>query len=96
MKLLFRNQQQKAFKELYDVIIFLSKIDGIEATDALVSTFKVAEILGVDQDFDRPPIHIHEKNLRAYSRWVDFFCFRKAMERCNALLRKPEVDEWLF
>lgn len=81
MKILTREEQQSAFKELVEVLKFLAKIDGMEATDAIISAFKIADIVGVHKDLDR--ISGVKEEADDYRTWTDNFYVRSILGNHN-------------
>lgn len=72
MKILQRQDQQNSFKELVEIIKVLAKVEGEEATDAIISAFNIAKTIGVHKDLER--LTAKESNENEYKKWTDTFC----------------------
>lgn len=81
MKILTRNSQQEAFKELVEIIKVLATVDTVEATDAIVCAFDLAERIGVQRDLNRVVSSVNAE--KDYKRWTDKFVFSVGAERRN-------------
>lgn len=49
MRFVTYKSQCKAFKSLVEIIKVLSKVEGVEATDAICDAYKIADIVGGTQ-----------------------------------------------
>lgn len=77
MKLVIREHQEDAFKEIVEALKVLAKIDSEEATDAIIGLYRVARILGVEKDLDR--VANAKEQEEEYGSWTDMFCFRTVL-----------------
>ena len=75
MKILYREFQQDAFKEIVEIIKVLAKRDGDDVTEAIKSAFELARIIGVEKDLDRLAAAPEEENAD-YDKWTNMFCLR--------------------
>ena len=76
MRIIRREQQQKSFRQLVEIIKVLATIDSRDATEAIIDAFDLAETLGVLEDLERVADHEEPD----YKQWTKKFCIMSAYE----------------
>ena len=86
MRIIRREQQQKSFRQLVEIIKVLATIDSRDATEAIIDAFDLAETLGVLGDLER----VAGKEEPDYKRWTKLFCVASAIENRQSVRRVEE------
>lgn len=86
VKIIKREQQQKLFKQLIEIIKVLATVDTRDATEAIIDAFDLAETLGILGDLER----VAGKEEPDYKRWTKLFCVASAIENRQSVRRVEE------
>lgn len=83
MRIIRREQQQKAFRQLIEIINVLAAVDSRDATEAIIDAFDLAETLGVLKDIERVADHEEPD----YKQWTKKFCVLSSYENRRSVRR---------
>lgn len=83
MRIIRREQQQKSFRQLVEIIKVLATVDSRDATEAIIDAFDLAETLGVKRDLER----VAGADVPDYKHWTDLFCIASAIENRQSIRR---------
>lgn len=86
MRIIRREQQQKSFRQLVEIIKVLATVDSRDATEAIIDAFELAETLGVLRDIERVAGHEEPD----YKQWTKKFCVLSAYENRRSIRRAEE------
>lgn len=83
MRIIRREQQQKSFRQLVEIIKVLATIDSRDATEAIIDAFDLAETLGILGDLERVADHEEPD----YKQWTKKFCVLSSYENRRSVRR---------
>lgn len=83
MRIIRREQQQKSFRQLVEIVKVLATVDSRDATEAIIDAFDLAETLGVLGDIERVAGHEEPD----YKQWTKKFCVMSAYENRRRVRR---------
>ena len=86
MRIIRREQQQKSFRQLVEIIKVLATIDSRDATEAIIDAFDLAETIGVLGDIERVTGHEEPD----YKKWTKKFCVMSAYENRRSVRRAEQ------